>query len=395
MSANDSIALQPVCLQVSTFPIVSHHMSKNLMSASIVAALLVVWLGSGAFGENASAAAASKTPDGAQELADLRESKLSKVRVTMASAEARTRTVVLRGQTDTKRMVEVTAEIAGQVVSRPVERGMQVTKGQLLCEIAVDDREVAVTEARAGLEQAKIEHTGNLKLAKQGLLSEVAIATSAASKEAAQAHLHRQTLNFQRTRITAPFDGVIENLHLHSGDYAMPGASCATLIDLDPMLVVAHVTETEVEHLSAGSMVSGSTRTGRSIEGQLSFVGKQSDPVTRTYPVEVTVANSDYGLRSGLTVNLRVALDTVYAHRVSPSLLTLGDDGALGIRTLDESDRVVFSPVEIIEDGAAGLWITGLPDTINLITVGQEYVAVGEQVKPLFIDMAQDQIATR
>jgi len=370
-------------------------MSKNVTSALIVAAVLVAWLGSGAFSQNTEARQSSTSASymGDQNQADRAE--LSTVRVSLNTAEPRTRSIVLRGRTEAKRTVEVTAEIAGQVVSRPVERGMQVSEGQLLCEIAVDDREVAVEEARAGFEQARIEHAGSLKLKGQDLLSEVAIATSEARQEEARAHLHRQVLNLERTRITAPFDGVIENLHLNAGDHAMPGASCATLIDLDPMLVVAHVTEEEVENLQSGSTVSGSTRMGRDIEGQLSFIGKQSDPVTRTYPVEITVANGDYSLRSGLTVNIRVGLDEVQAHRVSPSLLTLGDDGNMGIRTLDDANRVVFNPVEIVEDGPQGLWITGLPRTVSLITVGQEYVSVGEQVEPLYDGADKDQFAAR
>ena len=370
-------------------------MSKNVVSASIVSALLILWMGSGAFvGETQ-----AKQPPAALETTSFSEldadAALSRVRVAVVQAEPRMRTVVLRGRTEAKRTVEVTAEIAGQVVTRPVERGMQVKQGQLLCEIAVDDREVAVAEARAGLKQARIEHKGNLKLAGQELLSEVAIATSEARQEAARAHLHRQQLNLERTRITAPFDGVIERLNLNTGDYAMPGASCATLIDLDPMLVVAHVTEEEVEHLEPGRAISGTTRMGQVIAGQLSFIGKQSDPVTRTYPVEITVPNTDYSLRSGLTVTSLAELDRVRAHRVSPSLLTLGDDGAMGIRTLDEANRVVFSAVTIVEDGPEGLWITGLPETANIITVGQEYVAVGETIEPVYIDQPDDQIAAR
>ena len=370
-------------------------MSKNVTSASLVAAALVLWLGSGAFVSDTQATQQSAGTVSIRERGETANPELSRVRVTVTTAQPRTRTVVLRGRTETKRAVEVTAEIAGQVVSRPVERGMQVSKGQLLCEIAVDDREVAVEEARAGFEQARIEHAGSLKLAGQELLSEVAIASSEARQEAARAHLHRQMLNLERTRITAPFDGVIEQLHLSAGDYAMPGISCATLIDLDPMLVVAHVTEEEVESLQPGSMVSGSTRMGRGIDGQLSFIGKQSDPVTRTYPVEITVANGDYSLRSGLTVNVRAELDQVPAHRISPSLLTLGDDGDMGIRSLDDSSRVVFTAVEIVEDGPEGLWVTGLPDTVNLITVGQEYVTVGEQVEPIYMGTAKDQVAAR
>lgn len=370
-------------------------MSKNIISASIVSALLLLWIGSGLFVNDAHSEPHAATAAPAPGDFGMDESGLSKVRVTIMNSELRTRHITLRGRTESKRAVEVKAEIAGKVISRPVERGMRVSQGQLLCELTVDDRQVAVAEAQAAYEQARIEHTGSVKLGKEGLLSEVATASSEARQEAARADLHRQLLNLERTRITAPFDGVIEHLHLNAGDYATPGASCATLIDLDPMLVVAHVTETEVESLQLGSTVFGGTRSGREIRGQLSFIGKQNDPITRTYPVEITVANSDYSLRSGLTVNVRARLDQVQAHRVSPSLLTLGDKGAMGLRTLDAANRVEFTEVNIIEDAAEGIWITGLPDTANLITVGQEYVTIGQLVEPVYSRDTINRIASR
>ncbi len=270
---------------------------------------------------------------------------------------------------------------------------MRVQAGDLLCEIAVDDREVAVQEARAALQTARIEHQGSLKLNKQGLLSDVAIAASSARQEAALANLHRQELNLARTGIVAPFSGVVEDLHMNIGDYATPGAPCATLIDLDPMLIVAHVTEAEVQYLTDAQPVEGTTATGREIAGTVSFVGMQSDPVTRTYPVEITVDNGDYALRSGLTVSLRVPVEQVSAHQVSPSLLSLDDAGELGLRIVDDASRVAFRTVEIIENGPDGLWIRGLPEVVNLITVGQEYVAIGDIVEPVFSNARTDQLA--
>ncbi|MDX1735036.1 MAG: efflux RND transporter periplasmic adaptor subunit [Halioglobus sp.] len=359
-------------------------MSRNVITASVFVAALLLWMGSGELrgGENATAQPVVSVAEPVQPLPA--EGELNRVRVAIIDAQPRTRSVVLRGRTESKRVVDVKAEVAGSVVARPVERGMQVAQGDLLCELAVDDREVALREARAALETARIEHEGSLKLREQGLLSEVAIANSQARKEAARAHLRRQELNLARTRITAPFDGVVEDLQMNVGDYAVSGASCATLIDLDPMLVRADVTETEVDKLVPGQAVTGTSSVGRELDGIVSFVGKQSDPVTRTYPVEITVDNADYSIRSGLTVSLRIGVESVPAHRVASSLLSLDDAGVMGIRTLDAANRVVFTPVEILEDGADGVWVTGLADTVNLITVGQEYVALGEVVEPVF-----------
>ena len=373
-------------------------MSKNVASASIVVLALALWLGSGYLwsgqANTSLPANATQQQATAQSSADDFSNADSRVRVALSASQPRMRQVVLRGRTESKRMVDVKAEIAGAIVSRPVERGAVVTKGDLLCEVAVDDREVTLAEARAAQQTARIEFEGSLKLKDQGLLSDVAIATAQARLEAAQANVHRQSLNLARTQIVAPFSGVVENLHMNVGDYAVPGASCATLIDLDPMLVVAQVTESEVENLATSQSVAVLTSTGRQLDGVISFVGKQSDSATRTYPVEITIDNKDYSIRSGLTVTLRVGVEQVLAHQVSPSLLTLDDAGQLGLRYVDDASRVAFQPVDIIEDSTAGMWVTGLPGTVSLITVGQEYVAVGDIVEPVYSAEDADQIAS-
>jgi multidrug efflux system membrane fusion protein len=368
-------------------------MPKNVISALIVAACLLLWLGSGIVLDDPAPRDHAALAVEGQAVAVAGSKNLKQVRVEVIRAESRTRFLVLRGRTESKRMVDVKAEIAGKVVSRPVERGMQVVAGDLLCELAVDDREAAVAEAEAALVNARIEHKGSLKLKKEGLLSEVAIAGSDAKQEAARAQLHRQRLNLERTKITAPFDGVVEDLQMNAGDYAVPGASCATLIELDPMLISADVTEAEVESLRLGDRVAGRTSVGRELEGLVTFVGKQSDPVTRTYPVEITVANGDYSVRSGLTVNVRIGLDEVPAHQISPALFTLGDTGDIGVRTVDDSNRVAFQTVRIVEDGPEGVWITGLPNTTHLITVGQEFVSAGEIVEPIYTSERGEQVA--
>ncbi|MFK8021415.1 MAG: efflux RND transporter periplasmic adaptor subunit [Pseudomonadales bacterium] len=369
-------------------------MSRNIISASIVVIGLALWMGSGLL--------SSKQDNGTQGQNSTRDTQLvsadsktesNRVRVAVLDSQLRTREVVLRGRTESKRIVDVKAEITGNIVSRPVERGMQVTKGDLLCEIAVDDRAVSLKEAKAALETAHIELQGSEALKKRGLLSDVDIAKVQARKATALAQLRRQELNLAKTRITAPFSGLVEDLHMNVGDYAVSGAACATLIDLNPMLVHADVTEAEVEALAQGQAVNGATSVGRELAGVVSFVGKRSDPVTRTYPVEITVNNKDYSIRSGLTVSMRIGVESVAAHKVASSLLSLNDAGEMGLRILDDTNRVMFSPIEILEDGVEGLWITGLPDTVNLITVGQEYVAIGEFVEPVYVDEQKGRIA--
>ena len=368
-------------------------MRKNLITASLIAGSLLIWLLSGLlFGESEITSHPTLAEQGSG-VASTANTQITRVRARVSQAELRTRFLVLRGRTESKRSVEVKAEIAGKIVSRPLERGDTVKRGALLCELAVDDRAASVVEAKAALTDAKIEYEGSLKLKEQGLQSQTAIARSHARLESARAQVRRMELNMERTRITAPFDGVVEQLQMNVGDYAAPGAICATLIDLDPMLITADVTEAEVENLSRGDKVAGATSTGLEIYGTLTFISKQSDPVTRTYQLEITVDNSDYHLRSGLTSTLSISLDEVYAQRVSPALFTLNDQGELGLRVVEEDNRVGFHAVKVIEDTDQGVWVTGLPRTAALITVGQEYVLAGQTIDPQYPqDTAADSV---
>ena len=76
---------------------------------------------------------------------------------------------------------------------------------------------------------------------------------------------------------------------------------------------------------------------------------------------------------------MRVPLNKVKAHLIPSYLLSLNDEGELGIKIV-ENDVVKFLLIEIIEDGLDGLWVSGLPDEVTIITVGQEYVINGQNV---------------
>ena len=61
------------------------------------------------------------------------------------------------------------------------------------------------------------------------------------------------------------------------------------------------------------------------------------------------------------------------------SVLTLNDEGDLGVRTV-VNKTVEFFKVEILRDQKNGLLLTGLPDNVDVITVGQEFVVDGQKV---------------
>ena len=70
------------------------------------------------------------------------------------------------------------------------------------------------------------------------------------------------------------------------------------------------------------------------------------------------------------------------AHFISPAILSLGTDGQLGVKTVQDDDTVAFHPVVVEQAQTDGVWVSGLPEQARIITIGQGFVSAGEPVVP-------------
>ncbi len=288
--------------------------------------------------------------------------------------------VVLRGRTEAARRVEVRAETAGLVVSEPLRRGADIAAGDALCELSSGTRAAALAEARARLAEAEINLNAADRLSEGGFASQSRLAAAQAAQQAAQAAVDAAVEEMARLVMHAPFDGILETDTAELGTLLQPGALCATLIKLDPIRLVGFVSEAQVDRLETGAMAGGRLASGREVTGRVDFVARAADASTRTFRVEVVVDNPDNAIREGQSAEMMIRAATQEGHLLPGSALTLNDDGALGIRAVDEDDRVIFKPVTVLRDTADGMWLDGLPETVNAIVVGQEFVREGVQV---------------
>ena len=360
-------------------------MRKTHLTALLIVFATAIWLLSGYLGgADAVADHPSISEQNARTVSNGDDREPTVVRARNSTASAYSEQVKIRGHTENKRTVEVRAETQGRVVERPVERGRVVAAGDLLCRLAVEDRQARVVQAREAVKQAQIEHEGSLRLKDGGFQSKTAIAQTKSRLATAEAQLEAATLNYERTFIRAPFGGVVEKTLMEVGDYAQPATPCARIVDLDPMLLVGQVSERDVSRLSIGGRATAKLASGETATGTISFIGLQADPATRTFRVEATVANPDHHLLSGTTADIVIVVGEVGAHQISPALLALDDGGQLGVRTVETDGRVRFRPVQIVADGEDGVWVTGLPPTVTLITVGHQLVVDGERVEVRF-----------
>lgn len=305
------------------------------------------------------------------------------VRVRTITAVMRQQEVIVRGQTQALRKVLVRAETAGKVAAIRADKGTMVKKGDTICELNVDARRAMLEQARATMTQRKLEYEASKTLQEKGFRSPTSVAGDLAAYQAAKAEVERMEKELENTKIKAPFDGVVDDRMVDVGDYLSPGQACALVVALDPFLVVGRVSEQDVHHIKIGNTGWAKLVTGERIEGKVRFVAKSSDAATRTFRVELEVPNPDGAIRDGITAEIHVAAATVEAHKISPAILALDERGQLGVRIVDQNRRVRFVLVKIIGDGPDGVWVTGLPRQVTIITVGQDFVNEGQEVDPV------------
>ena len=371
------------------------RLSRNVITALVIAAVVIVWLATGSqkLGYKASAAdaAAQKTTQSEkagknakgkwqQSDAKTASNEPFKVRARRMTAVPHAAEIVIHGRTEAVRAVSVKSETSGTVAKVDVEKGATVKAGDVICELQPDARLAQVAQAQAAMKQAQLEYQASSKLADKGFRSPTDVAASKAKLDSAAAGVRAAEIELERTKLRAPFNGIVDDRMVEVGDFMQPGGTCARVVDLDPMLVVGQVSERDVDQLNIGEPGHAKLMDGTDHQGKVRFVARSSDQATRTFRIELEVPNADGAVRDGITADILVPVKAVMAQRVSPAVLGLDEKGVLGVRTVDAGNTVRFFPVTVIADSAEGVWVAGLPTETTVITVGQEYVVPGQKV---------------
>ncbi|MDG2087711.1 MAG: efflux RND transporter periplasmic adaptor subunit [Arenicellaceae bacterium] len=350
-------------------------MTKNLRYALIILVLVLVWLFSGLIINS----------DGTDENLSKSDQaiKLIRVQVSDIVEESFVPRLNISARTEAFRVVEIKAETSGQIEVIPIAEGEFVKAGDELARLRIDDRSFRVQEAQAGLDQATLDYQGTITLFEKELVSEIQVARAKASVDAAKANLEFRNVELSRTRLLAPFDAVLNERKLEVGSYLQPGQTFAELLQLDPIKAVALVSGDEVLDLEKGALVELELSNGDALLGELRYVSAKADTATRAFRIEAFFENPDNKIFADLTGNLMVPRAPTKAHRIPASIISLNSAGNLQVKWVDEGDVVRASEVTILHDDRSSLWVSGLPETVRIIDVGQEYVTVEEKVDPI------------
>ncbi|MDF1750637.1 MAG: efflux RND transporter periplasmic adaptor subunit [Alphaproteobacteria bacterium] len=364
------------------------RLKPSLIIAVALAVLSVAWIYSGQMQNDplADVVGSEDVQKAAKAPKAEAEKALPSVRVMDTSAVPHRAILTYTGRTEVDRRAVLRAETEGRVIEIGAEVSSRVDKGALVVKLAPTDRYARLSKAEALVRQRTIEYDAAKKLAGKGFQTESARAESEANLSSAKAALEEIRVDLARTTLEAPFDGIIESRIVEVGDYVQRGDEIARIVDFDPIVVTIQVSEREINRVEMGVVAPIELISHENLTGIVSRIATTANDATRTFEVELEVANEDAVLRDGVTAKVMLPAQQVMAHLISPALLTLDDSGEVGVKAVNSENRVVFYPISIVEDTADGMWVGGLPDRVTLITVGQAFVASGVKVKAVEAD---------
>lgn len=361
-------------------------MNRSLLISIVMAIVATLWILSGTLKEDETQSAASSELHGKE----TEDKELFRVTVEQYVAQDYMERIDLQGEIDADRNVDIRVETQGAITRLIAAKGDRMQEGQSILQLAMNDREARLARAKADLKVAEAELKSSLSLKKKNLLSDNQLQQNQAAVMAAEASVKEVELEIEHTRVLSPFSGVLNELHVEQGDYVSAGTVVATVVDDRSLVISTFVPQQHVAKLALGQRVEASLLNGTFLQGGITYISTSADPATRSFKIEAVAKNLPKVMRFGQSARVSILLGNRKAHKLSPSLLSLDSRGGLQIKSVDANGHVIAHAVELLRSENDGVWLSGLPEVLELITVGQGFVSIGEKVKAVRASVEAD-----
>ncbi len=214
------------------------------------------------------------------------------------------------GSIEANEAITVVSEIDAAVVSLPFREGSFIRKGELIAQL--DDSQLAAEVARAEAlhEQSHTSYERVKAVVDQKAGTPQDLDDAAAGLKVADANLALAKARFAKTRIVAPFDGIVGARRVSIGTFLRAGQTITELANIDEMRVNFSAPERYLSQLSQGSDVAVSTTAfpGYTLQGKIIAIDPALDPGTRSARVVARVPNPDRKFRPGMSADVSAVL---------------------------------------------------------------------------------------
>jgi multidrug efflux system membrane fusion protein len=350
------------------------------IAAFCVLAAAAAWIATGEF---SSVGSAQGTAEGAESASDPAAPKplVRTVAAIEPSFVDYARTIRLSGVTVADKRVALAARADGVINGLALAKGVRVAAGDVVMVLEGAEAEALAKIAAITLAQRESDLERAERLFAGGNVPEIEVTNARSAREQAAAELARAEAALDKQRLVAPFDGIVDALEVELGEWVQTGAPVATILALDPIVVMAEVSELDLASVTVGAKARVQFVTGTVLEGTVRLVAREASAQTRTFPVEIALPNPDLALSAGMTAEVFLSASPVRSVVVPRSVVTLSETGALGLRVVGDDNVAAFAQVTIVDDTPEGLVVTGVPEGKRIVTAGQDLVRDGDLVE--------------
>jgi len=281
--------------------------------------------------------------------------------------------------------VVIRPEIAGLLDAIHFEEGEAVKKGALLFSLDDEILSAEVADATAALELAKRNYARSKQLYSRQVGTERTRDEALAAMQSGEAKLALARARLNKTKIRAPFSGIVGFREVSAGAYVSAGTDLVRLVKTDPIEIDFRVPERFLPVLAKGQEITARVDAfpDREFRGEVHALDNVVDVNGRSIRVRARIPNPEGLLRPGLFARVKLVTESrknaviVPEAAIVPSL-----EGEFVYRVVDGKanknpvtiGRRMTGEVEIVEGLSVG-------DTV--IVAGQQKVREGAQVKPL------------
>lgn len=354
------------------------YQKRSLIVASLIAIVALVWVLSGLGKQDG-------VSSGGEQIAA--ESSTESALIPSVVVERRQAVKTWQrfdgsGEVEANRSVDIRSGLEARVVAINVQEGDKVSAGDALVELSPKQIPQQLQLAKARLEQMQLQYSSAKQLAARGMQNKLSVAEAKSAFEAAKADVAIAEVGVNELTLRAPFAGTVQAVDVELGDLIRLGERGVRLVQMDELLAVVAVTANVATQVVAGQEATVKDRRGHAYEAKVKYVSPEPSAQSRLYRVEVALNPEANALAIGQPVEIVLPLREVLAQQVAASLLWLNADDEMGVRTVGADNVVEFHIAEFLRSEGGELWLTGLPEQMDLIVKGQGLVRTGATVQP-------------
>jgi len=288
----------------------------------------------------------------------------------------------LPGYVDPYEELWVKAEVGGQIVNIPVKEGQTVKKGQILVELDDRDYRLRLSRVEAAYDLAKLDYDRKAKLEKKGITAASSMDEASSRYKDVVAQRDEARLALERTRITAPISGRINNLAAKQGGVIQPGAEIAQILQVDDVKIKVGIPESDVASLfnleSAEVVIEALGK--RRVKGKKVFLSRQPRNLARLFDLELMVPNPDGQILPGMFARVEM-VKNVYEDALVIPLYAVINQGEQRFVFVENNGKAEKRQVEV---GMLVDWqiqvVAGLEPGDRLVIVGHRLLDEGQVV---------------